>query len=73
MQKKIPLALLAKYRMVGSAVQCAVWTVLSIHSWRSDPDSLYFWLFLVLLAISVFILLLDLVPKLRGQVASSEK
>jgi hypothetical protein len=50
MQKGIPPARLTKYRMVGSAALCAVWTLLSIHSWRSEPDSLYFWLFLMLLA-----------------------
>ena len=73
MQKEMPPARLAKYRMVGSAVQCAVWVLLSIHSWRSNPDSLYFWLFLALLAISVFILLLDVVPNLRARTSSSEK
>lgn len=73
MQNKITPARQANYRMIGSVVQCAVWTLLSIHSWRSDPDGLYFWLFSVLLAISVFILLLDVVRRLRGWAASSEE
>jgi hypothetical protein len=59
--------------MVGSAALCAVWALLSIHSWRSEPDSLYFWLFLILLAISVFIFLLDVVANRRGRAGSPEK
>jgi formate hydrogenlyase subunit 3/multisubunit Na+/H+ antiporter MnhD subunit len=73
MQKGIPPPRLTKYRMVGSAVLCAVWALLSIHSWRSERDSLYFWLFLMLLAISVFIFLLDVVANQRGRRGSSEE
>jgi len=69
MQKLISSARLARYRIAGSVLHCVVWAGLSIYSWRADPNGLYFWLTLILLAYSLFILRIDVISHLQRRAA----
>jgi hypothetical protein len=52
-------------RIVGSILQCVTWAGLSIHEWRDQPNGLYFWLTLMLVVASVFILRSDIITHVR--------
>jgi len=56
---------LPRNRIIWSVVDCAVWAVVSITYWRKDPRGLEVVLFSLMFAVSMYILLLDVIAYRR--------
>jgi hypothetical protein len=52
---------LVRSKVVWSTVQCAFWAIFSIHEWREHPDGLFFWLCIIIVALSAIALWADIV------------
>ena len=53
-------------RIVAEILQAATWACIAVHEWREQRDGLYFWLTLLLVAFSVYILRLEIITRMKN-------